>query len=629
MSPAEQQPNTFNNFVEAQDLMTQKITLKPESAVNEFVGGIELPAALEAEHIMGHNQEALATFRSQELRPEHEVADAAEAAEADPGFNTRSEGERALLETIIDEGRFVLKGTGINPPPGKQARRRGPFFHEGMEPKGATLESKKAIETDGNDSILAAYLDASPNATELAGYIDMIPPVSADIARRIVEKIATTGLPNDMWRALGRFPETATDSGFMAAHFKYPDEIAKLAATKSYLLSSTANMFLRHGTAVESAAQLYEDEPDESRRSRMLHYIDVLNNPRATEVSRRFANSILRLGRTEEIGEITYGSVAHGAVTTYRPEQNVLRDVPVPLASRLPESLRTAGDIPEKSLTTMTDEERTICLKDEYVQVHKGTDGRIEVEGASLSDLRGEYQELVLGERVQNAYEKSQSQREKAERSQANRENVESGARLIQEGDLIHTTSDVVTRNILQSGLVCGELAAEVPDADAFPFNVDFYRIDDVAVNFPDVVSAVSSRVHERSVTFVLSRDAESQTHYPDRLADVTAGDDNRHRLILGAVPSTEVKAIVCHQGSSLDELKKEIAKNKMYIPVIDNKGKILFTPEEFDAMPETSYEQGGVSNDAFLEGLAGAAENYRNSTPPWLRSSKTEELFI
>jgi len=97
---------------------------KAEAAANDpYMQYIETPTAERAETVPGHNFAEIAAFRDTAIGPEHEAADAAEAAAADPGFYSRPKDVRAFVETIVDEGRVLLKETGINPPYGKIRRR--------------------------------------------------------------------------------------------------------------------------------------------------------------------------------------------------------------------------------------------------------------------------------------------------------------------------------------------------------------------------------------------------------------------------------------------------------------------------------------------------------------------------
>jgi hypothetical protein len=577
------------------------------------------PAVAAAEHAPGHDPEALAAFRAT-LNPQHEAADAAEALAVDPGFEARSNGERALVETVIDAGRFTLEEDGINPPFRKSLRRwtglqgtelpSETLTHANATPETDAHGERASEEIAANDTKIGKYLE-SCDPRELAKFIAEVPAVSQSVSEKIASIVAQTGEERDMWSVLGRFPELGTSDEFLKKHFAHPQELKEILRTKPGVLTEMAKTSYLKGVQMLNAVDIYNAEPDTGRRDRMVHYVDVLNNPNATATAKSIANSILRLGRMYEVGEIPYGGVAHGAVQTYLPDQNKLGSVPVPLASRLPESIRATGDIPEKALMDMSTEEQIMCLKGSFVADHKTADGLIDVSEASLADLKGEFQELVLGERVQRAVEESNSRVLKEKTTQRNIQLAESGKNFIQEDDLIHTSYADVVDTIMQNGLVCGEFRGGVVAADAFPHNVDFYKIDHAAAANPDVVSAVSSRVTDGSVTFILDRSEASQRAYPDRLADVTSNDDNRHRLVLGAVPSTAIKAIVAHKSVDVDALKRSIAQHGMYVPIIDDAGKLLFSPSDYDqARTTTPLPPRLIEKDSY--------RNAESLTPPW-----------
>lgn len=135
--------------------------------VNEpFANYIEAPAARTAETIEGHNLGELAEFRKT-LNPVHEEADKAEAAAVDPGFPSRPEGVQALVETVVDEGRFALEEAGI-PSPQKHIRPRWTGMTEGRKGTWGDVENNPREENRASKES-AALLDK-----QLSGVVSII-----------------------------------------------------------------------------------------------------------------------------------------------------------------------------------------------------------------------------------------------------------------------------------------------------------------------------------------------------------------------------------------------------------------------------------------------------------------------
>lgn len=57
---------------------------------------------------------------------------------------------------------------------------------------------------------------------------------------------------------------------------------------------------------------------------------------------------------------------------------------------------------------------------------------------------------------------------------------------------------------------------------------------------------------------------------------------NERHPLMLGGLPATEISAIILRDGNQVGLLKTEMAKRGLYIPVYDLQGKLLLLPKDF-----------------------------------------------
>ncbi len=119
--------------------------------VKKFVQDFVTPAAVAVEHILRHNLGELVEFRTG-LNPAHDAADAEEAVAVDGGFDDRSDGEKALLKSVVDTGRFVLAGDGVQAPSSKPPRRRWTGLSEQPQANPTEVEPSIPGETDDTKS---------------------------------------------------------------------------------------------------------------------------------------------------------------------------------------------------------------------------------------------------------------------------------------------------------------------------------------------------------------------------------------------------------------------------------------------------------------------------------------------
>lgn len=545
--------------------------------------------------VIGVTNEGQQTETAAILATDVPVVDLGHALQA---FN--GAGRRELAEEAVDEIMSAVEGAGqLN------------------NPENLSDASKKM-----ND-----YLDRKGifGVDEVLRYVDILPPLDEPTAERLARMVS--------WRdrsSLGRIllaePRLTNNAQFMADHFIHPERMANIFQHNRRIARSMSE--LRYHSFRDSVLDGLDKITDESKVIRLLHYLDVLTDPNATETAKSMADAVLQIAPFAEMGEVGHGPVAHVGDASFLPKQNMIFDVPIPLASRLPRYTRDEALIEQKPLKEMTRDELMRTLRPDYTEAHTNKDGTIDISQVSLPDLYGEIQELLLAERVERARSDSNRPELLASASARNKKIVLSGDvhALFSPNTLLHTTHPQFTKNILQKGLICGELAgASTPDA--FPFGVDFYKLNrgDVGTQFD--IRNISSRIHNDSVTLVMDRDDQSVKEYPDRVASAVASPDNRHVVVLGAVPSTEIKGVIAHGDSTqrdilVRKLSTELAEHGLYIAIVSEAGELLFTPDEYDAL--VSKQNQGIGGISVSEQVTSSEEQQKNEqrdpVPPWER---------
>jgi len=183
-------------------------------------------------------------------------------------------------------------------------------------------------------------------------------------------------------------------------------------------------------------------------------------------------------------------------------------------------------------------------------------------------------------------------------------------------GTLLHFSDDTSAGEVLRLGNLCGECLGIKSDRDSFPYHVDTLRVQE-NITERDIVSVLNSRLNYNGEILYLYpfRNEASAANYQEEFP-VDSGHLNHH-LIFGALQRTELGGIVLkdsrkrtaeEKASLIENLKLDIVKNDIYIPIFDTKGRLLFTYEEFEAQwkelkPVSSVEK-FLATDSLLDHL-------------------------
>ncbi len=249
----------------------------------------------------------------------------------------------------------------------------------------------------------------------------------------------------------------------------------------------------------------------------------------------------------------------------------------VPLSLPRQDIDNLSDDIPSPTrIIDMDADQRSMVLLE-------GLDVKDDAE-VRFNDLKPEFRESVLAYRLYEAIAKTRDEQEKQIASRRNVE-IANQESFMLKGDLIHGTSDLVSfRQILQSGLVCGEFIGSKAKHDATPIGVDFSELSEDAMLEEDIYHKLISigNTMYGPIYCVLRRDREST----DFGREVSANRvSENHKTIFGAVPSTEISTIIVTEEDYIKGVIDNVVENGFYVPVIDDAGTIRLTPERYEEL--------------------------------------------
>lgn len=211
-----------------------------------------------------------------------------------------------------------------------------------------------------------------------------------------------------------------------------------------------------------------------------------------------------------------------------------------------------------------------------------------------FSHLHGIYKELLFKDILKRSIETSHSLKQKRSADFRNRNFAGTPMRL-EAGNYIHASAIDYLPSILEHGNLPGEALGEASNTDDYPFHVDFSVITtDLLANNQTIAEIIN---HTRSgaenygsggalgsagkIYFIYDR---NNTNWEN--GNESFGSGQEHGLLLGAMPATEISAIMLESPEdTLEKNKQAIVENGFYIPLYNKEGKLLFSPQDFDLL--------------------------------------------
>ena len=238
------------------------------------------------------------------------------------------------------------------------------------------------------------------------------------------------------------------------------------------------------------------------------------------------------------------------------------------------------ADVPNPvSFSTMDVETRKLILSQEFIDSHPDLMAVAEI---GFNDLTSDTQDTLLAYRLYESIATTRDPSEQERASTRNKAFAEAGE-YWHTGDLAHATSSVGNlRQILLSGILCGETIGAASARDSYPFNVDTVVVSDRIMGYEGHSARLDGLANSYfgNIVLVMHRTPE----VTDFGKELEGGMNEDHRLIFGAVPGTEISAIMLrgYDEGLADQVIDSIVGSGIYIPVVNQQGRTILTYEEY-----------------------------------------------
>ena len=278
----------------------------------------------------------------------------------------------------------------------------------------------------------------------------------------------------------------------------------------------------------------------------------------------------------QEYAKLLVGEVGDvGYLSTYKVDA-------IPLSLPRADLSTLSSEIPKPiNFADMDEDTRRLVLNEEALQTHPDIAAMTEV---AFTELNSETQDALLAYRLYESIALTRDGKARQVASERNKAFAEVG-NYWHEGDLTHATPSVGNlRKILQTSMLCGETLGSSTASDSYPFNVDTVVVSQMVLE-KTTHQERAHRLHNEGygeIVMLLHRTPEST----DFGRETQGGMVEDHRLVFGAVPATEISAIMLRGDS--DELKADtidaIVESGMYIPVVDHSGELALSYEQYQS---------------------------------------------
>ncbi|GEM_PF-6887889 len=177
-----------------------------------------------------------------------------------------------------------------------------------------------------------------------------------------------------------------------------------------------------------------------------------------------------------------------------------------------------------------------------------------------------------------------------------------------EEGDLVKGVDAASSDFILEFGMTAGEFLGVDAGSDQTPYDSDFIRIPEKSEDksFIDNINHYSIRwgdidlIIKNRGQFSETSQGEGAEYDVSKFEIFNSGVMNRnHYGVRTGLPSTEIDLIVSRDNRNKN-LFLNIAKNGFYIPVVDEKGRVVFDPEQYEEYRKVFRGIDSLEGDTF-----------------------------
>lgn len=151
--------------------------------------------------------------------------------------------------------------------------------------------------------------------------------------------------------------------------------------------------------------------------------------------------------------------------------------------------------------------------------------------------------------------------------------------------------------NIFQNGSLCKELLGDAARSDTTPMDTDVSRMLEEPTSFLDAFTNPKYASSRYGPLWIVLKDddrfnetnKENNKYIPGKLEVFeTSMDGEGHYGIRTGFASSDIDYLVVDESKiKMDRIKYEIVMNGFYIPLVNTKGNLVFTPEEYDELHE------------------------------------------
>lgn len=156
----------------------------------------------------------------------------------------------------------------------------------------------------------------------------------------------------------------------------------------------------------------------------------------------------------------------------------------------------------------------------------------------------------------------------------------------IEMGDFIKGVDSIYIDDFLQNGSVAKEFLGSGSSSDATPLDTDMSQVlsGDLSDGLRSAISTSLASGYGDGLMFVF-RNRSQFSDAPDKPGYQAISYGDRHFGVRTGLPSSEIDYMILRTGyrADINKIFYAIARNGFYIPVCDESGKVIFTPEIYD----------------------------------------------
>ena len=252
----------------------------------------------------------------------------------------------------------------------------------------------------------------------------------------------------------------------------------------------------------------------------------------------------------------------------------------------------TDDQITMRDLTSMTADE----LKRFLIDMPDSSLQNLVGQPIPFNSIKTEYRMQIFAHYLRDTIERTIRPEYKQAADERNRQLAQQFI-AVDEGTLLHGTSMALLPKILGLGSLCGEALEIGHKLDATPLQVDLALFaGQERAEGTEAVDLIGQTEQAKYGDFTIMFKRTEGTKDEGVIHNYGPWKDKGQVLIPGGIAATEIVGIYFKDGldarsasdlpkTELQTLKRQVVRNGFYIPMYDQAGELVFTPEEYDQM--------------------------------------------